>query len=55
MYEKGNVMELEEGKIFIDKSDENKQLVNDYNNCVTECEKPLRDLRFKTEFETREF
>ena len=55
MYEKGNVMELEADKVFIEKNKENLNLVSSYNNCITECEKPIRDLRWETEFQLREF
>ena len=55
MYEKGTVMELGNDEVFIEKTEENRLLVDTYNNCVTACEKPIRDLRFTTEFQVREF
>ena len=50
MYAKGSVMELDSNSVFIEKTDENEQLVNTYNSCISECERPMRDLRFETEF-----
>lgn len=32
-----------------------KSKVEEYNTCVTTCEKPMRDLRLHTEWQTREF
>ena len=48
-------MELDENKVFIENTADNKQLVESYNNCVTGCEKPIRDARWETEWQLREF
>ena len=49
MFDKGNMLELEDQKVLVIDNEENKTMLNVYNNCVTECEKPSKDLRLETE------
>ena len=50
---------IDEKTLFLKKnedgSNEKKDKVDEYNACLIDCEKPLRELRLETEFQTREF
>ena len=49
MFDKGTMLELEDQKVLVIDNEENKTMLNVYNNCVTQCEKPSKDLRLETE------
>ena len=55
MTESGSLFHIDKNKAFIVDNEENKTVLEDYNKCLTKCEKPANDLRFETELQLREF
>ena len=48
----GNALEINQKEVFV-KSDDST--ITEYNQCVESCQQDLRDFRFQTEFQMREF